>query len=59
MGTCSIVFLICYGVFRVISEFFRQPDVQLAFNAISMGTLLSSLMILIGLFLFYILKKKT
>ena len=31
MGTCSYLFLIYYGIFRIISEFFRQPDPQLGF----------------------------
>ena len=53
MGTCSCLFLIYYGVFRIISEYFREPDVQLGylFNLFSMGTFLSFLMILVGLFL--------
>ena len=59
MGTCSYLFLIYYGVFRIISEFFREPDAQLGylFNLFSMGTFLSFLMILAGLFL-NILRKK-
>ena len=41
-------------------EFFRQPDVQIGylFNLISMGTLLSFLMIIAGLIIFNILQKK-
>ena len=60
MGTCSSLFLIFYGVFRVISELFRQPDEQLGylFNTFSMGTILSSFMILTGLALFLTLQKK-
>ena len=60
MGTCSYLFLIYYGIFRIISEFFRQPDVQIGylFNLISMGTLLSFLMIIAGLIIFNILQKK-
>ena len=48
-GTCSYVFLICYGVFRVFSEFFREPDSHIGylFNTLSMGTLLSLIMILL------------
>tara|TARA_B100001093_G_scaffold518344_1_gene602838 strand:+ start:2680 stop:3471 length:792 start_codon:yes stop_codon:yes gene_type:complete len=58
-GTCAYLFLICYGIFRIISEFFRQPDAQLGylFNLFSMGTLLSLFMILFGLIIFRILKK--
>ena len=60
MGTCSSLFLICYGVFRIISELFRQPDEQLGylFNSLSMGTILSSFMILSGLTLFFTFQKK-
>ena len=60
MGTCSYLFLIFYGLFRIISEFFRQPDVQIGyvFNLFSMGALLSFLMILTGLIIFYFLRKK-
>ena len=60
MGTCSYLFLIYYGIFRIISEFFRQPDPQLGylFNLFSMGTLLSFLMIIAGLVILNILQKK-
>ena len=54
VGTCSYMFLIYYGILRIISEFFREPDVQLGylFGSISMGILLSSFMILIGAILY-------
>ncbi len=60
MGTCSYLFLIYYGIFRVISEYFRQPDPQLGylFNLFSMGTLLSFLMIIVGLIISNFLQKK-
>tara|TARA_X000000950_G_scaffold264419_1_gene337692 strand:+ start:1 stop:795 length:795 start_codon:yes stop_codon:yes gene_type:complete len=60
MGTCSYLFLIYYGVFRIISEFFRQPDAQIGylFNLFSMGTLLSFLMIIAGFIILNILRKK-
>ena len=60
MGTCSYLFLIYYGIFRIISEFFRQPDPQLGFlfNLFSMGTLLSFLMIIAGLIILNVLRKK-
>ena len=59
MGACSYLFLIYYGAFRIISEFFREPDAQLGylFNLFSMGTFLSFLMILVGLFLNIFRKK--
>ncbi len=54
IGTCSYVFLIFYGIFRIFSEFFREPDVQIGylFNLISMGTILSFFMILAGIIIF-------
>ena len=53
-GTCSYMFLIFYGIFRTISEFFREPDLQVGylFNQISMGMMLSFLMILAGIIIF-------
>ncbi len=54
IGECSYMFLIFYGVLRIISEFFREPDIQLGFlfGSITMGILLSSFMILIGIILY-------
>ena len=54
-GTCSYVFLIFYGIFRIFSEFYREPDVQVGylFNLISMGTMLSILMVLAGIIIFF------
>ena len=59
IGTCSYLFLITYGVLRIISEYFREPDIQIGylFNLLSMGTILSSLMILSGLIMFKVIKK--
>ena len=58
-GTCSYLFLISYGIFRIISEFFREPDSQLGYfyNLFSMGTILSFLMVLAGIILFTFVKK--
>ncbi len=60
IGSCSYLFLIFYGVFRIISELFREPDVQLGyiFNIVSMGSILSFAMILSGIIMFYIVKKR-
>ncbi len=60
LGFCSSLFLIYYGVFRIISEFFREPDTQLGylFNLFSMGTILSFLMILAGLLILNLLRRK-
>ena len=59
-GTCSCVFLIFYGIFRIISEIFREPDIQVGylFNLLSMGTVLSFFMIISGLVIINILRKK-
>ena len=53
-GTCSYMFLIFYGIFRTFSEFFREPDSQVGylFDLISMGMMLSILMILAGVIIF-------
>ncbi|SFU35454.1 prolipoprotein diacylglyceryl transferase [Xenorhabdus koppenhoeferi] len=52
MGSVSGLFLTGYGAFRIIVEFFRQPDAQLGlFEGISMGQLLSIPMILAGIFM--------
>jgi phosphatidylglycerol:prolipoprotein diacylglycerol transferase len=55
-GVVSALFMILYGLFRVISEQFREPDPQIGylFHFFSMGSILSFFMILIGLL---ILKK--
>ena len=54
IGTCSYMFLIFYGLFRFISEFFREPDMQIGylFSQISMGMFLSIFMILAGVIIF-------
>ena len=60
MGTCSCLFLIFYGIFRIIAESFREPDIQIGylFDLFSMGTILSFFMILAGLFIKKILMEK-
>ena len=54
LGVVSSCFLIFYGLFRIISEFFREPDTHLGylFYSISMGTVLSMCMIVVGLGLY-------
>lgn len=50
MGAVSGLFLIGYGAFRTLVEYFRQPDAQLGlFGVISMGQILSVPMIIIGI----------
>lgn len=50
-GLLSGTFLVGYGIVRFLIEFTRQPDAQLGFilGPFSMGQLLSSVMIVIGL----------
>ena len=59
IGSSSCLFLIYYGIFRISSEIFREPDAQIGylFGFLSMGTILSFLMILSGLLILIILKK--
>ena len=58
IGTCSSMFLILYGFFRIFSEIFREPDVQIGyvFNALSMGTILSALMLFSGIIIYLKIK---
>lgn len=55
IGSVSGLFLLLYGSFRFIIEFFRQPDEQLGlfFNAISMGQILCLPMIILGIIFIY------
>jgi phosphatidylglycerol:prolipoprotein diacylglycerol transferase len=50
MGSTSSLFLISYGILRIIAEFFREPDPQIGFfkNIITMGQILSIPMIIAG-----------
>ncbi len=51
-------FLLGYGAFRVIVEFFRQPDAQVGFICtMTMGQLLSITMILAGVLIFFFRRK--
>jgi phosphatidylglycerol---prolipoprotein diacylglyceryl transferase len=50
-GSTTGLFLVLYGTFRILVEFFRQPDIQVGFIAmgwITMGQILSLPMIVIG-----------
>ncbi len=53
-GAMLALFLVCYGVLRCIGELFREPDPQLGFlfGPLTMGQLLSGVMILSGLMIF-------
>ena len=58
-GYISCIFLILYSILRIFSEIFREPDnhVGLLFNYFSMGTLLSLITIIFGLFIILFIKK--
>ena len=60
VGTCSYMFLILYGSFRIFAEIFREPDLQIGylFDILSMGSFLSILMIVIGIILSYFKKNE-
>jgi phosphatidylglycerol---prolipoprotein diacylglyceryl transferase len=55
-GDVFAVFLMLYGIFRIVSEFFREPDIQVGylFGLISMGQLLSVAMLVLGLLLKFV-----
>lgn len=59
-GQLGAIYLIFYGFFRFSIEFFRQPDAQLGYvlGSFSMGQILCSIMICLGVF-FYFLRRKT
>ena len=50
-GLISFIFLIFYGIFRIISELFREPDKHIGyvFDFISLGSLLSIGMIIFAI----------
>ena len=59
-GVVTCTFLIFYGVFRIIAEFFRQPDAQIGFLpfGITEGQALSFWMIVAGVVLLFYINKK-
>lgn len=59
-GTMLALFLVFYGIMRTFVELFREPDVQLGlfFSLLSMGQILSTLMIIAGCGLLYILLRR-
>ncbi len=59
-GFLSAIFLLGYGVFRFITEFFREPDVGIFGHSyvVSMGQWLSLPMILVGILLLIKIKQK-
>ena len=59
-GTLAGAFLVGYGAFRIVGEFFREPDQQLGFlvGGTTMGQLLSVPLILAGLFLIWFARRR-
>ena len=58
-GYISCLFLIAYSIARIFSEIFREPDLHigLLFNYFSLGTLLSLLTLISGIFIIIYIKK--
>lgn len=58
-GVVTSAFLFFYGVFRIIEEFFREPDPQIGFlpGGITQGQLLSAGMIIASFFVWSIASK--
>lgn len=58
-GMMIAFFLFFYGAFRFVIEFFREPDPQLGLilGPLTMGQLLSAIMILTGVVLHFILRR--
>ena len=55
-GVVSGTFLIGYGVLRFVTEFFRQPDAHIQFEALewmTMGQRLSIPMVIVGILLVF------
>lgn len=55
-GYLSAAFLFLYGIFRFVIEFFREPDPQIGYilGLITMGQVLSIVMIIAGLLIFFL-----
>lgn len=60
-GLNSSIFLMFYGIFRIICECFREPDYQIGFilNNITLGQILSLPLILIGILIIIYLSKQS
>jgi phosphatidylglycerol:prolipoprotein diacylglycerol transferase len=60
-GTLGGVFLVGYGLSRIVVEYFREPDPQLGFllgGNVTMGQILSVPMVLAGLALIVIARRR-
>ncbi|HSW62206.1 MAG TPA: prolipoprotein diacylglyceryl transferase [Dissulfurispiraceae bacterium] len=56
-GMVTALFAILYGLFRFLVEFVREPEVSNVFDLLTMGQVLSSIMIFCGVFLFWFRRK--
>ncbi|OQM34008.1 prolipoprotein diacylglyceryl transferase [bacterium endosymbiont of Pedicinus badii] len=59
-GIISSIFLFTYGIFRFLAEIFREPDENLGvfLNFLSMGQILSILMIFFGICIYIAINRK-
>lgn len=59
-GLVTAIFLLCYGVFRIMVEFFREPDPQIGYllGGLTEGQILSGLMVAGGGILLWMLTKR-
>jgi phosphatidylglycerol:prolipoprotein diacylglycerol transferase len=59
-GQISCLFLILYSFFRIITEFFRTPDLHIGylFFNLTLGQLISAVFLSIGLALYFYLKNE-
>ncbi len=58
-GVLTALFIVLYGTFRIIAEFFREPDPQLGFvlGPFTMGQILSAGMVLAGAVLLFLRRR--
>ncbi|MDQ0437769.1 phosphatidylglycerol:prolipoprotein diacylglycerol transferase [Kaistia dalseonensis] len=59
-GFVSAVFAIGYGLARIVSEFFREPDIQIGYfsGGLTMGMLLSLPLVLAGIILLVVVMRR-
>ena len=60
-GAVSGLLCVCYAVFRIFCEQFRQPDAQIGFLTgwgLTMGQMLSGIMLIAGVVIFYCATRK-
>ena len=55
LGLCASSFCVFYGIFRIVSEIFREPDKHIGniIEYLTVGMILSSAMIFVGILLYY------